>query len=261
MRILAPILIANLVALGFAQEPSFTDYLAGSAEVSEATVTFYLQNISGCVVDDVKVRVAHNLVYFTTDETTLFTSLQPGDASTFVMRLSQVASPDWQWTIDGLKLSKPDPVGNCNQEGVLAFEPISFGEGAPQPQASSANPSSLMHTVQAGETLWQIAQRYGVSMETILEANGRSQSELREGEVIRIPGSGSAVIPVGNPEFSLHTIVAGDTLSKIARQYGSSLELIVAANCLDPSAILIVGNQLRVPPITTDPQPLRDACS
>jgi hypothetical protein len=192
----------TLVTLGFAQAPSFTDYLAGSAEVAEATVTFYLQNISDCVIDDVKVRVAHNAVYFTSDETTLFTSLQPGDASTFVMRLGQVASPDWQWTIDGLKLSKPDPVGDCKQEGVLAFDPISFGEGAPLPQASTANPTSLMHTVQAGETLWQIAQRYGVAMEAILEANGRSQSELREGEVIRIPGSGSAITSVVSPEFS-----------------------------------------------------------
>jgi membrane-bound lytic murein transglycosylase D len=56
-----------------------------------------------------------------------------------------------------------------------------------RPQAK-ARPQVVHHRVKRGETLIHIAQRYGASLERILQANGlRKTSLLRAGSMLRIP--------------------------------------------------------------------------
>lgn len=51
-----------------------------------------------------------------------------------------------------------------------------------------------MHTVQRGETLWRISQRYGTSVDAIARANRlRDPSLIRTGQRLLIPGSAPAV--------------------------------------------------------------------
>jgi LysM repeat protein len=247
-------LVIFLSLTGQAQQASFTDYLAGSADVSVATVSVYLQNISPCIIEEVKVRIAHDNVYFTTDETTLHVQLQPEATGTFVMKLKQVASEGWQWTIDGITVTKPEPAGDCKVEGVLEFEKISFGtpvatlaESTATTQTGGLQDGPPTYTVKLGDTVYQIADKFGVSIKALLDANNRSSFELFEGEILQIP-SGAQVGSSSDTQYTLHTIVAGDTLYRLARQYNTTVELIEAANCLGPNTVLVIGNQLRIPP-------------
>jgi membrane-bound lytic murein transglycosylase D len=49
------------------------------------------------------------------------------------------------------------------------------------------------YTIVAGDTLWSIARRYGVTPERLAEANSRAlDGLLKPGETLRVPGSGGA---------------------------------------------------------------------
>lgn len=67
--------------------------------------------------------------------------------------------------------------------------------------------------------------------------------------------------PTGSPTspeapFVIHTVVSGDTLISLATRYGVSVAQIVEANELpDANAILSVGQELKIPVVSTTPTP------
>lgn len=58
--------------------------------------------------------------------------------------------------------------------------------------------------------------------------------------------SGSNVKKVSNSQTKYHRIRSGDTLSGIARKYGTSVSKICALNGIRPTTILKIGRSLRV---------------
>lgn len=113
-----------------------------------------------------------------------------------------------------------------------------------------ANTEVRKHTVQEGETISEIAERYGVSVATILGEN-----QLREDETIR-PGQELTILPVtqrfGNS--ASHRVAKGDTLSSIAQKYGVKVEDILAFNklaaedAINEGDILILPGGIKKPP-------------
>jgi hypothetical protein len=76
---------------------------------------------------------------------------------------------------------------------------------SPSPEAAPAGPGSppggRIHTVEGGDTLNKISQRYGVTVEAIMQANGFTDRNriLRIGERLVIPEPGAPAVPVGSP--------------------------------------------------------------
>lgn len=113
----------------------------------------------------------------------------------------------------------------------------------PQPAEAQKKPTVLVHTVQAGETLWDIAQAYGITVDSIVSANDLTNpNRLRVGqklEILTVKGV-------------LHEVAAGESLWEIARRYKVSLDEIVEVNSIaDPSRIqpktkLIIPGATRV---------------
>ena len=56
----------------------------------------------------------------------------------------------------------------------------------------------------------------------------------------------TAQAPAPQPEKVYHTVVKGDTLSKIARQHGTTVKKLCDLNGITPTTILKVGRKLRV---------------
>ncbi|OXS73114.1 LysM peptidoglycan-binding domain-containing protein [Domibacillus enclensis] len=95
-----------------------------------------------------------------------------------------------------------------------------------------------IYVVKSGDTLFQIARRYGTTVQAIQTSNQLpNPDQLVIGQALVIPVSGQ-----------FHTIAAGDSLWKISRQYGVTVEEIVRMNGLSQTAPLQIGRQLRIPP-------------
>lgn len=108
------------------------------------------------------------------------------------------------------------------------------------------------HIVQAGDTLFSIARRFGVSLDALLAANpGVDPMNLQIGEVICLP---IRVPPTPCPGGTF-VIGPGDTLFSIARRLGISLEALLAANPgIDPNN-LRVGQVICLPVPAPGPVP------
>ena len=92
------------------------------------------------------------------------------------------------------------------------------------------------HTVQTGQTLGAIAQRYRVSVTNLAAANSlKKTSNLRVGQVLRIPPKGVIYV------------YPGQTLTGIAQLNKVSKEALARANGLKPESTLRVGQRLELP--------------
>ncbi|WP_339062906.1 glycoside hydrolase family 18 protein [Tepidibacillus marianensis] len=91
--------------------------------------------------------------------------------------------------------------------------------------------------VRRGDSLWSIANRYGVSIDAIIRANGISNpTQLVVGEALVIPTRGR-----------IHTVRPGESLWVISRQYGISVAAIIRANNITNPAQIYPGLRLIIP--------------
>ena len=94
------------------------------------------------------------------------------------------------------------------------------------------------YIVQAGDTLTSIAQKFGISLETLLWANN-----LKSTSIIK-PGQKLIILPVSG---ILHIVREGETLSEIAQLYQAEIEEIVEFNELQDEGKIYVGDLLIIP--------------
>ena len=103
-------------------------------------------------------------------------------------------------------------------------------------------------TVQSGETLSDIAARYGVSMNSLMRLNGiRNSDHVEAGQTLRLPGSVSA-------GKGRHNVQSGDTLSGIAAQYRVGERQLMALNGLSSADHVEIGQTLKLPSNAVLPQ-------
>ncbi len=113
--------------------------------------------------------------------------------------------------------------------------------------------SSIVHVVKAGDTLSEIAQEYSISVASLKSINSKRSNLIRIGEIIRIPMPHATVNNFASSGGLsgveiVHTVVAGDSLSRIAKQYNVKLSELRATNGLRSNAhLIVVGQQLRIP--------------
>ncbi|GEL78213.1 LysM peptidoglycan-binding domain-containing protein [Tenuibacillus multivorans] len=94
-----------------------------------------------------------------------------------------------------------------------------------------------IHVVRSGDTLWQIARRYGSDINQIALANG-----LEDEDVLVV---GQALV-VPNPETE-YVIQPGDALWEIAQRYNVPLNELAAYNNIVNPSLIFVGDMLVMP--------------
>lgn len=92
-------------------------------------------------------------------------------------------------------------------------------------------------TVQRGDTLYKIAQRYGTTVDTITKDNGLNPAQ------VLVVGQALIVNTPGN----VYYVQPGDSLYKIALTHNTSINTLANANNISAKAMLQVGQRLYVP--------------
>lgn len=124
------------------------------------------------------------------------------------------------------------------------------------------------YVIQKGDSLSKIAARHGMSSRDLAAINKITDpNKIRVGQkLILPPGSGVMSTPapvpsassaprVSTPSGAVHVVQKGDSLSKIARQYGISAKDLAALNGIsDPNRIRI-GQKLNLPGANSAPVP------
>jgi membrane-bound lytic murein transglycosylase D len=97
--------------------------------------------------------------------------------------------------------------------------------------------------VHRGETLWTIARRHGIDVNTLAMMNGLHPGDpLRAGQRIRVASGYSHVAH----RRVVYTVREGDTVSEIARLFQCSVHQLLAWNGLSTHARIHTGQKLRI---------------
>ena len=112
-------------------------------------------------------------------------------------------------------------------------------------QAASAS-GQMVHVVQRGETLSQIARRYGTTVQAIAAANGiRNPNYIYAGQRLVIPSYYGGGGHYGGGWW--YRVRRGDTLSAIAWRYSTSVRALQRANGIRNPNRIYAGQQLWIP--------------
>ncbi len=98
----------------------------------------------------------------------------------------------------------------------------------------------FQHEVSKGETLSEIADKYGVPLKSIVQANGiLDANRLRIGTMLRIPGKALGGV--------WYEVQPGDTLSGIAHRHGLGWKVLQLTNDIASPRHLRVGAKIFIP--------------
>ncbi|MDP2933025.1 MAG: peptidoglycan DD-metalloendopeptidase family protein [bacterium] len=125
-----------------------------------------------------------------------------------------------------------------------AFLPNVSGTGAQDVREisiadqDSAENKPFEYEVQSGDTLSDIAEKFGLKLETVLWANGfKAKDIIRPSQIILL-------LPV---DGVLHKVGKGETISKIAVLHKGDVRETVAYNRIDDATKIHIGDQIIVP--------------
>jgi murein DD-endopeptidase MepM/ murein hydrolase activator NlpD len=128
-------------------------------------------------------------------------------------------------------------LAGCNFSGRPSQEPPKAASPAvaePAPAASGQGPGA--YSAFPGDTVYGVAQRFGVPVRTLIETNGlKPPYRLVAGQRLQVP------------ERQEHVVQSGDTLLAISRIYGVDQSSLARVNNLKPPYALKAGQRLTLP--------------
>jgi LysM repeat protein len=159
-------------------------------------------------------------------------------------------------TVEALRAANPQ----LTNPNVLVIGQQLCLPGGPAPGPSPfplppACPEGILHVVKPGDTIFGLANFYGILASRIIAANPQvpDPNVLSPGQSLCIPTPAAGAPPTAPPPpactgGTIVTVQPGETMAMIARRHGVGLQSMIAANpqVIDPN-ILLVGQRLCVP--------------
>jgi murein DD-endopeptidase MepM/ murein hydrolase activator NlpD len=137
-----------------------------------------------------------------------------------------------------LNLSQHNSLRNMMVPGPLSFQTLGDLAGGYALSPDSDAKSITEYTVEDQDTISSVAEKFGISQETIIWANDLSKNSALK------PGQNLIILPVSGV---LYYVKAGDILSDIVKTYKADLDETVIYNELAGEEDIYVGDILIIP--------------
>ena len=157
----------------------------------------------------------------------------------------------------------PENVIDCSTHSLinkqLELTSSSFRKKGKGTTAGTGKASNGWYRVRQGDTLEKIARRNGTTVKRLCQLNGISQNKiLHPGDRLKVSGSASSKTgqtsqsspssqtSQASTASSIYTVRSGDTLSKIARNHGTTVKALCQLNGISENSTLRVGQKLKL---------------
>lgn len=108
------------------------------------------------------------------------------------------------------------------------------------PQAPETPASYITYKIKKGDTLSEIAKKYGTTVSILASINNiKDVDKIYAGDTIKIPTNNSSYIE--------YTIKKGDTLSEIAKKYGTTVKKLQSINGIKNANKIYAGDTIKIP--------------
>jgi len=156
---------------------------------------------------------------------------------------------------NGISLKRLMQANGLTDPGKLAVGqtlviPGGGGYGSSRPTRASSSDGTI--TVKDGDTLSEIADRNGVSLKRLMQANGLTDpGKLAVGDTLVIPGGGGgSAYQAAAPKAVMtapYTVKSGDTISELAERFGTTTNRLLQLNNISDPKLVIAGTRIAVP--------------
>ena len=136
------------------------------------------------------------------------------------------------------------PQRDSDPRDLLASLPVSQRYAAQRPD--------VYHRVRRGETLSGIAERYRVSVSSLMALNTlRNRNLIRIGQTLILPvsGTGTGTTLMQREGVTTYIVRAGDTISRISQVFKIDERVLLEQNGVRNKNLIYPGQQLRVAPL------------
>ena len=146
--------------------------------------------------------------------------------------------------MEGAELRVPTAVVNLPAKVMLAAARVDGG-------ADRRGRRPTVHVVRSGDSLWRIAKRHRMDVNTLARLNNmRTSDTLRAGQKLVLNRGASsgrkASAAAGSSRQVSYKVRSGDTLSRIAKVFGVTVSDLVSWNGITRNATLRPGQRLMV---------------
>lgn len=159
--------------------------------------------------------------------------------------------------------------GNAGGEPKVEIQTPTPGQPAEQTETptteatatTSATGQRFQYTVQAGDTISSIAEKFETTVEMVKQLNFLIDEKIFVGQVLELPYKEGMTVegaPTPTPAPFRYTVQKGDTLGDISAKFNVSTIAIIERNNLQNPNSLVVGQEIEIPgfqPPATGPAP------
>ncbi|MEC0312845.1 peptidoglycan endopeptidase LytE [Bacillus subtilis] len=146
-------------------------------------------------------------------------------------------------------ISKIKSENHLRSDIIYVGQTLSINGKSTSSKSSSPSSSSSTYKVKSGDSLWKISKKYGMTINELKKLNGLKSDLLRVGQVLKLKGStsssNSSSSKVSSSSTSTYKVKSGDSLSKIASKYGTTVSKLKSLNGLK-SDVIYVNQVLKV---------------
>ena len=141
-------------------------------------------------------------------------------------------------TLYGISLKLDTTVDELKKLNNLDTDALSIGQILKIPVKSIDTGETDIYQVMKGDTLYSIANKYGISVQELKDINDLSTDNLSIGQLLKVPS--------GLSFANSYTVSPGDTLYSIAKKFNTTVSKLKETNILNNN-MLNIGQKLLIP--------------